>query len=364
MLLLFFIPFHKDRAMTTKKTLPRTETTFIKKHAFVDIEQTLINHFGDEFAAYRRKYHHSMNYDSHGDHSAFPLTVSFELINRCNLNCIMCYTDHHKKTKFTLNIEKLNEILKECEANNLPAAVIGMGAEALLYKDIKNVIKSTRDHGVMDVFLGTNGTLLSSDISRFIIEQEISRLEISLDATTPETYEKIRGKNQLDLIEANIHEFLRIRKEMGKTVPLLRLCFCVQKENYHEVEAFKKKWDNSGVDYLDFQNVVDFSDVGPALDNDDTWSPPTVEDLAAQEDTHCAYPFNSLHVWANGDITPCCTYYGQALSLGSVNDLTLTEAWNGEKITDLRKQLKGEKELNPICRSCLFKRDAESFSEV
>lgn len=363
MLLLFFIPFHKDRTMTAKKTLPRTETTFIKKHAFVDIEQTLINHFGDNFSNYRRQYRHSMNYDTHETHSDFPLTVSFELVNRCNLKCIMCYTDHHKKTKSTMTVEKIDSLLQECQDNALPAAVIGMGSEALLFKDIKTVIKSVKDHGVMDVFLGTNGTLLSSDMSRFIIEQEISRLEISLDAATPETYQKIRGKNQLELIETNIHEFLRIRKEMGKTVPLLRLCFCVQKENYHEVEAFKKKWENSGADYLDFQNVVDFSDVGPALDNDPNWTPPSVEDLETQE-THCAYPFNSLHVWANGDITPCCTYYGQALSLGSVNDLTLTDAWNGEKISDLRQQLLGKKELNPICRSCLFKRDAESFSEV
>ncbi len=338
----------------------RNETSFIKKHQFTDIEKILEGEFGERFVQYREKYYRTLNYDKGEGLPKFPLTVSFELVNRCNLNCVMCYTDHHKKNKTTASIDVLKNVLEECRENNLPAAVVGMGAEALLYKGIKDVITACRNSGIMDLFLGTNGTLLNSSVSEFLIQQKVARLEISLDAATPETYLKVRGKDQLLLIEKNIKNFLKIRKELKSSLPILRLCFCVQKINYKEREMFKRKWEGEGVDYIDFQNMVDFSDVGPAIENSKEWIPVDEKQMNKSE-IHCSYPFNSLHVWSDGMVTPCCTYYGKALPLGNVKNDRLSNIWNGAKINKLRAELKSKKNLNPVCRSCLHKRETETF---
>ncbi len=347
-----------------EKENSRKETTHVKKHSFIDIDATLIKEFGNDFAEYRKKYYKSLNYSETSKLPEFPLTVSFELVNRCNLKCIMCYTDHHKKTKTTAQIDILDKVLKECKDHNLPAAVVGMGSEALLYKGIKEVITKCRSNDVMDLFLGTNGTLMKEDISRFIIESKVARLEISLDAAKPETYQKIRGKDQLELIEKNILTFLRVRKEMKSTLPLLRLCFCVQEENVNEVELFKKKWEGKGVDYIDFQKLVDFkSHLTPILNKDKDFKAPSIEELS-EDDIHCSYPFNSLHVWSDGMVTPCCAFYGKALPMGNVNEDNLSDIWHGDKMNKLRKELINKKDLNAVCRTCLHKRDEDSFSKI
>jgi len=338
----------------------RTQTSFTESVKFTDIEQVLADQFGERFRLYRRDFHKSLNYDENNFLPDFPITVSMELVNRCNLSCIMCYTINHEEKKTTLKRPTIARVLSECEARGLPALVVGLGAEPLLYKGAREVLSTARDAGVMDIFLGTNGVLLTEQMSTFLVERRIARLEVSLDAATPETYHKIRGKNQLDLIEENLHKFLEVRKRMGARLPVLRLCFCVQEANLHEREAFLKKWEKHA-DYIDFQKLFDFT---PIDELRATGTVSGVEELVV-EDTHCAYPFNSLHIWSNGNVTPCCTFFAKNddLVVGNVQEQTLKDIWEGEPIKEIRQQLMSG-ELNPTCRVCLAQRDAERFEEV
>jgi len=338
----------------------RINQTNIHSVKYEDIEGLLAKEFGDSFRAYRRKYERSLNYDKTGFVSSFPLTVQIELVNRCNLTCIMCYTDNHKRKKETMTIATIDKLLAECNRNELPAFVIGMGSEALLYKNIREVITKVREAGVMDIFLGTNATLLTEDLSEFIVDQRVARVEISLDAATPETYLKIRRKNELPLVDANVRRLVEVKRRKGSALPLIRLCFCVQPLNVDERQMFEDKW-RDYVDYIDFQEMVDFSSVNALVARDYDSIPGLSEMVVA--DTHCAYPFNSLNVWANGDVTPCCTFYGKALVLGNVAEKSLQEIWQGEEIREIRRELiTGE--LNPACRVCLSQRDRENFTKV
>lgn len=338
----------------------RTNTTFIESVKFNDVEEVLAGRFGDKFRQYRTEYRKSLNYDTNGFLPDFPITVSVELVNRCNLSCIMCYTVNHSDPKSTLDLDSINEMMMECKRHDLPAMVVGMGAEPLLYKDVRNVLKLARDAGVMDVFLGTNGVLLNERMSLFLVDMEIARVEISLDAATPETYHQIRGKNQLELIERNIHNLLEIRGRSNAKLPVVRLCFCVQDLNRHECEQFVEKW-NGLVDYIDFQKYIDFSFV------DELRSTGTVEQIDSfiVEDTHCAYPFNSLHVWSNGNVTPCCTFFAKNddLVVGNIHEEKLKDIWMGERIRKIRRQLQTG-DLNPTCRVCLSRRDHQGFDEA
>ncbi len=336
----------------------RTNTEFTATFKFTDIEATLAEAFGDRFRDYRRDYYKSLNYDENGFLPAFPLTVSFELVNRCNLDCVMCYTVNHHEPKATLGLDTLETALAECRAHGLPAAVVGMGAEPLLYKGIRDVMRAVREADVMDVFLGTNGVLLNEALSEFLVTQRVARLEISLDAATPETYERIRGKDELELIERNIEAFLEVRRRHGSKLPVLRLCFCVQEFNHHEREMFLDKWRDKA-DYLDFQQLVDFSAI------DELRATGTVADIDSVhvEEPHCAYPFNSLHVWSNGDVTPCCTFFAKNLVVGNVKDRTLKDIWDGPEMARIRGEIRSG-DLNPTCRVCLGRRDVEKFAEA
>ena len=108
---------------------------------------------GEEFKDYRRKYDESVNYDEKYNILDFPITVTLEMINKCNLKCVMCYTDHHKKIKSTLGMDELDKFLEECKKFKAPAIIIGLGSEVLMYKGIKEVVKNTAHSFVATLLL-------------------------------------------------------------------------------------------------------------------------------------------------------------------------------------------------------------------
>lgn len=338
----------------------RQQTTFINSVKFNDIEQILSNHFGDRFRLYRKEYNKSLNYDKNGFIPDFPITVTLELVNRCNLNCIMCYTQNHDEEKESLGMDRIRRVLDECERHDLPALVLGLGSEPLLFKGAQGVMAEAADRGIMDIFLGTNGVLLTEEMSEFLVERQIARVEISLDAASRETYLKIRRKDEFDRIERNIRKLIEIKRRRGSALPVIRLCFCVMDLNKHESQDFVDKWQDE-VDYVDFQRFIDFKSVDELRE---TGTVRGIETLQVKE-LHCAYPFNSLNVWASGNVTPCCTFFARnpALSVGNINEQSLEEIWRGEKINEIRRQLLTG-DLNPTCKVCLSQRDVAAFEHV
>ena len=121
----------------------RENMDYIDRIERVDVEQTLNDQltgkFGDRFTRYRQDFHKSLNYDVNGFIPPFPITVGLELVNRCNLSCIMCYTVNHSLPKATLDKTTLEKIMREAQSEGLQAVQIGLGSEALMYKNISDV---------------------------------------------------------------------------------------------------------------------------------------------------------------------------------------------------------------------------------
>ncbi len=333
------------------KAVKKEVNTFIFKYQKEDVNEKLGKIIGNDFKKYREEFDKTQNYQTAKHVPEFPLCVSLELVNRCNLNCIMCYKPHHSQPFAQLSIEELQKIMTECQENKMPSLILGLGAETLLYPKVKETLEIIRSAGVIDVFFGTNGVLLNDNIIESIFDNKISRVEISLDSATPETYKKVRGHDMLPKIEENIEKLLAAKKARQSQLPIIRLCFVVMDINKHETEKFIQKWKDK-VDYIDFQRCVDFSKM------DD----PVKIDSEVIKDSFCSQPFYSLNVWGNGKVTPCCTFYGERLVIGDIHEQSLKEIWDGEKMQTIREQILSKK-FNPICQKCLYFRDRENIDK-
>lgn len=306
--------------------------------------------YGQRWTSYRRRFEATRVADADFQLPDFPLTLSLELVNRCNLSCAMCYTVNHASPKASLELDDIARLLAEAKRNSLPSLQIGLGSEALLYKPVREVLTMAKDADVMDIFLFTNGTLLNEDMSRFLVASGVTRVMVSLDAATRETFQAIRGKDELDRVESNIHRLLELRAEAGSDFPVVRVSFCVQDRNRHELKAFAEKWE-SVADFVDYQNLHDFS----AIDRLSAFEQPTNDPnsyVAYHQNVHCHHPFGYLSVWANGDIAPCCSFYAKNLVIGNIREMSIQEAWLGERMANLRAQFK-ERRLNLACATCL-----------
>ena len=115
----------------------------------------------------------------------------------------------------------------------------------------------------MDIFLFTNGILLNEKNINLILNSGVTRLFISVDASSEEIYNKVRipvserlknNTNRLSDLESNI-KILCDWKEYNKELPLVRTSFVSLDKNKHEIENFKSKW----------MNVVDSARVPESL---------------------------------------------------------------------------------------------------
>ena len=223
----------------------------------------------------------------------------------------------------------------------------------------------------MDVFLFTNGTLLTEDRCREIVQKQVTRVMISVDAAVPETYDKIRVRNgkmkqtgtgRLEVLEENIKRLIRIRDEMNSALPVVRVSFVVQPLNVDEVEAFTGKWKDV-VDFIDFQEWSNHAiiDELAKLPEEERWRRRPISNNVPN--TNCHFPFSFLTVWATGDVSPCCTFHGKNLFVGNIHKQSLKEIWDGEKMAEIRDQFRCG-ELNTVCQNCLGSTDQKNFPKV
>ena len=157
----------------------------VKKKFSINPEKILYEHlypkFGERYTRYREKYENYLKDQKHNYLPEFPISVILELINRCNLECPMCYQGFRNDTKKnTLEIKNLEKLFNEFKINKLDALLFST-SEPLLYKNFFKVLDMAAKSGIMDLFLFTNGELLNEKNSQFILNSTLTRLFITLE---------------------------------------------------------------------------------------------------------------------------------------------------------------------------------------
>lgn len=288
----------------------------------------------------------------------YPPHLEVELNYSCNLRCPMCTWSVEKaieKKEDWFSFEDYKKLLKEAVTKGTKSIRLCYINEPLIRKDIDQFIQYASDVGVVDIIITTNGTLLTKDVSKKIIEAGLTKISISLDAVTEETYNKIRVGGNFKTTIKNIHDFLEVRRSLNRTIPKLRLSFVRSKINDHEYHAFVEYWKDK-VDSIGVQNLENPFEYGKFKD-------PSKKDLIVLDDInnksppkkfHCPEPFKRMTVRGNGEVLGCCSLYAVNLIVGNWKQNSLEEIWNGEKMRELRKIHKnGEYYKNPVCKSCI-----------
>lgn len=268
----------------------------------------------------------------------FPLHIEFELTNYCNLRCRMCQCarySHDSTNKRHFSLELLDRVLDQCQGR-LPAALVGASSECLLHPEIETILTRMSQAGIMDLMVHTNGLLLTERLAEFFVALPLSRLNISMDAVTPETYKSVRG-GRLEVLEANLERVLALRNKATYALPYVRLTYVKCPENLHEMDAFLAKWQDR-VDRIDFQEMIH--------DRSDS------EASVVSGVRSCVYPNRMLYVDYNGDVFPCCSFYCKQLKVGNVYETTLEDIWNSRRMQSLRQSLRN-RNFPSACRVCL-----------
>lgn len=302
-----------------------------------NIHQKLGEVIGQPYIDYRTAWNNAIP----GNIPPFPIHLDFEFYDFCNQRCSFCprnKTTHANlsypiNTKARIEWSVLEKIAKEGNENTLYSVNFGAYAEPLIYDRLFDAIRLFINSRVIDTRLITNGLLLHKHYDE-IFESGLLNLYVSLDAYTEETYEKQRGKG-FNTVKDNLLGFVEEKKRCNSVFPILRVSFVENENNLHEKAEFVEFWKDK-VDFIDLQLMIDYTkkDVGKGTAK--KWD--------------CIDPFRRLSIISNGDVVPCCSFFGRPLVVGNVYRNSLKEIWLSEKANYIRQNLLENKIA--FCNAC------------
>lgn len=317
-----------------------------------DPHAVLIAAKGEKYAAYREQWRRTQNFELETE---MPTQLDFELNPSCNMKCPMCpwsaVEGFGEGRQSWMPFEDYKAIIDEV-GGRVMSINLNHVNEPLIRKDLPDFVAYAISKGIMEVMFNTNGMLLTEEMSRRLIEAGLTKLSVSIDAITQETYDKIRVGGNFEKILDNIEVFLQVREEMSADYPLLKVTFLRLTTNEHELPAFLEIW-RDRAELISIQNPVNPFDgfLGAERNAELGLMRPAEKSV---EDRRCPQPFQRMTIRADGTVHPCCGFRGVDLIMGNVFASGVEAVWNGESMKRLRGlQKAGRYHENEVCRKCI-----------
>lgn len=236
----------------------------------------------------------------------FPRLILVCIAQPCNARCPHCFLTvmeeqyregfSQKNAGRYLTLEQWRALVDECEEykDHTHLHVSSYG-ETMLHKNFIELLEYASAKGVPTSII-TNGSLLTEEKSKRIVELGIKSVEISLEAHKEELYDKIKVGLDFQIIKQNTEKLVRIRNELnGNTVVMIGIIN--QPKANPEIEEAKAYWGKI-VDHVMVRKFVTWG-----LDDLKARGESTDPYLASKDP--CPYPFERLMIDPAGYIRLC-----------------------------------------------------------
>ena len=172
-----------------------------------------------------------------------PRLVFWELTKGCNLRCIHCRASATElSSPSDLSTEAAKAIIDQIAEVSHPILVLS-GGEPLFRSDIFELARYGTEKGLR-VALATNGTLVTKQVARHIVNAGVKRVAISVDGADAVTHDSFRGIP--GSFDAAIAGFLNL-KELGMSV---QINTTIARHNAHQLPLVLELAKSIGADAL------------------------------------------------------------------------------------------------------------------
>lgn len=287
-----------------------------------------------------------------------PYAITIDPCNLCNFRCNFCAMQSKQEQLpfrkqmmewelFTKIIDDLSQFPEKLKV----LRVSGQG-EPLLNPRQPEMIKYAKDRGVADfVEFITNGSCLRPELNQKLIDSKVDRIRISIESLDAEGYAGIAGVNiDFTTFLANIKD-LHDRsggkceiycKIVDEAVP-------TQEDRDRFFELFGDICDRMFID-----NVIplwsDFEEAKKLTRNTEGLHGQKLQNVMV-----CPYPFYSLLINPDGEVTVCCADWKRKLVVGDLTKQSMPEIWHGKALRDFWRDLcRGNKNQYEMCSKCVL----------
>lgn len=277
----------------------------------------------------------------------FPLMVVVSASYACNARCPVCpFTQSGLRSSFKdapfIAPETFKKVADQCGEYGAWIRITG-GGEPLLHPQMLELIEYAKGVGAK-VGLITNGSLLNSYAIHKLLAADIDAIDISADASDEETYSKVRVGLDFNNLLHNVKMLVFTRGINCKTKTKIVVSIVDQKAIEGKLDSAIKFWKKI-VDNVQVRKYLTWG-VGDATQSGNT--APLNKDQAP-----CPLLFERIVVDSRGKLVLCSYDIAGKTDFGNVNQISIKEAWRGEKLEGLRKRmLEGKLESGDLCSSC------------
>jgi MoaA/NifB/PqqE/SkfB family radical SAM enzyme len=162
-----------------------------------------------------------------------PAALGIDVSDACNIACKVCSreVDWDKRDTALLSLARFQQIYDQVRP--LYLSLSGYG-ETLLNKNLPAMVAhATRSGSLVNVV--TNGTLLTPERSRALLDAGLAKLKVSLDAAEPATYAVVRERGVLEDVLHNVEQLLIMRDALRLPSPLVEVQFTLFQGNLDQV---------------------------------------------------------------------------------------------------------------------------------
>ncbi len=264
----------------------------------------------------------------------FPGNMIMEVTNACNDQCMFCGNRNQTRKLTMADKELFFSIIDQAIENGVREIGFYLGGEPFLNKGLEEYVAyaaQKRRGGIEYLYVTTNGAYATIDRLRKLAECGLNSIKFSINAGSRETYQAIHGQDDFEKVKKNVGDLHSAIQAYEFTMATY-VTFVKCRQNAHEVEKFKKT----------FEPLVDKVYIGEV--NAQSGKNPAIEKvkLDGMEIDHakwpCAMLFNRLHVTSDGYLDACCTDYSNITAVEDLSQVSLIDAWFGERMRTLRRE--------------------------
>ena len=229
------------------QTLPLTRETLLADGT----EAALAHHLADP-EALETRFRRSLD-------ARRGLTVRLDIINKCNLRCVMCHFSDDaifKRPISQLTGEQFKALFQDI-GPLVSRVMLSCGDEPLTSKFLPEILRYlATEHPEVAIEFCTNAMLMRAPIRNLIMETGVARLLFSMDAVTKPLLEAIRVGCRYEQLVGNIMALRDLKTQHGSEFPAFVFNFVMMNQNIHEAPAFVRLARALGAESIDFRHMV------------------------------------------------------------------------------------------------------------
>ena len=288
-----------------------------------------------------------------------PLSITIEPTTACNLGCPECPSGLKQFTRAEGNLKPdfYKKIIDEVQTHAFYLNFYFQG-EPYINPDFLGMVSYANAKNIYTA-TSTNAHFLTKQKAEETVKSGLSRLTISIDGTTQETYESYRKGGSLAKVLEGAKNIIEAKKALKSKTPYVIFQFLVVKPNEHQLEDAKKLATDLGVDEIRFKTaqVYDYQHGNSLIPENEKYARYKKQTdgtyrLKNKLLNECWRMWSSCVITWDGKIVPCCFDKDAKHQLGDLQSSTVKQIWQNTGYVKFRTQLLNNRSAIDICQNC------------